>query len=157
MHPVPSPDSSQFDKWQEPQMLRFKQLEANATLPTRGSAQAAGLDLYSIEDVVIEPKQRALVRTGLAVAIPEGYYGRVAPRSGLAVKNGLDVLAGVIDSDYRGEIRCALYNTGDETIRLPAQSKICQLIIEQIITPDASWADEISETDRGSGGFGSTG
>jgi dUTP pyrophosphatase len=139
------------------QPLRFKQLETNATLPTRGSAQAAGLDLYSIEDVVIEPKQRALVRTGLAVAIPEGYYGRVAPRSGLAVKNGLDVLAGVIDSDYRGEIRCALYNTGDQPIDLPAQSKICQLIIEQIITPTAVWADEMSETDRGDGGFGSTG
>jgi dUTP pyrophosphatase len=141
----------------ELQLLRFKKLETNATLPTRGSAQAAGLDLYSIEDVLIDPKQRALVRTGLAVAIPEGYYGRVAPRSGLAVKKGLDVLAGVIDADYRGEIRCALYNSGDETIDLPAASKICQLIIEKIITPSAVWADEISETDRGRGGFGSTG
>ena len=72
-------------------------------------------------------------------------------------KNGLDVLAGVIDADYRGEIHCLLYNAGDETISLPAQSKICQLIIEKIITPTAGWADEISETDRGSGGFGSTG
>lgn len=158
MHPAPSLDSSCLDGEDvKQQPLRFKQLETNATLPTRGSAQAAGLDLYSIEDVVIEPKQRALVRTGLAVAIPEGYYGRVAPRSGLAVKNGLDVLAGVIDSDYRGEIRCALYNTGDQPIDLPAQSKICQLIIEQIITPTAVWADEMSETDRGDGGFGSTG
>jgi dUTP pyrophosphatase len=157
MHPAPSLDSSRLDETEEPQVLRFKQLETNATLPTRGSEQAAGLDLYSIEDVVIEPKQRTLVRTGLAVAIPEGHYGRVAPRSGLAVKAGLDVLAGVIDADYRGEIRCALYNTGDETIHLPAQSKICQLIIEKIITPSAAWADEISETDRGSGGFGSTG
>jgi len=115
------------------------------------------LDLYSIEDVAIEPKQRELVRTGLATAIPEGYYGRVAPRSGLATKNGLDVLAGVIDADYRGEIRCLLYNTGDEKIQLPAGSKICQLVIEKIITPEATWSDEISETDRGSGGFGSTG
>jgi dUTP diphosphatase len=158
MHPAPSLDSSRPDGEDvEQQPLRFRQLEANATLPTRGSAHAAGLDLYSIEDVVLEPKQRALVRTGLAVAIPEGCYGRVAPRSGLAVKNGLDVLAGVIDSDYRGEIRCALYNTGDESIHLPAQSKVCQLIIEKIVTPTAAWADEISETDRGSGGFGSTG
>ena len=158
MQPVPSLDSSRPEA-EEPelQVLRFKKLETNATLPTRGSAQAAGLDLYSIEDVVIEPKQRALVRTGLAVAIPEGYYGRVAPRSGLAVKKGLDVLAGVIDADYRGEIRCALYNSGDETIDLPTASKICQLIIEKIITPSAVWAEEISETDRGSGGFGSTG
>jgi dUTP pyrophosphatase len=159
MHPAPSLDSSrpEHDGAAELRLLRFKQLEANATLPTRGTSQAAGLDLYSIENVVIEPKQRALVRTGLAVAIPEGYYGRVAPRSGLAVQKGLDVLAGVIDADYRGEIRCALYNSGDETIDLPAQSKICQLIIEKIITPSAVWADEISETDRGSGGFGSTG
>jgi dUTP pyrophosphatase len=159
MQPAPSWDSSQAeqDEVAELQLLRFKRLEASATLPTRGSSQAAGLDLYSIEDVVIEPQQRALVRTGLAVAIPEGYYGRVAPRSGLAVKNGLDVLAGVIDADYRGEIRCALYNTGDQRIDLPAQSKICQLIIEQIITPTAVWADEISETKRGGDGFGSTG
>jgi dUTP pyrophosphatase len=158
MQPVPSLDSSRPEAEEtELQLLPFKKLETNATLPTRGSAQAAGLDLYSIENVVIEPKQRALVRTGLAVAIPEGYYGRVAPRSGLAVKKGLDVLAGVIDADYRGEIRCALYNSGDETIDLPAASKVCQLIIEKIITPSAVWADEISETDRGSGGFGSTG
>ena len=158
MQPVPSLDSNRPEaEAPELQLLRFKKLETNATLPTRGSAQAAGLDLYSIDNVVIEPKQRALVRTGLAVAIPEGYYGRVAPRSGLAVKKGLDVLAGVIDADYRGELRCALYNSGDETIDLPAVSKICQLIIEKIITPSAVWAEEISETDRGSGGFGSTG
>lgn len=139
------------------EVLGFKKLDHRATLPARGSQLAAGLDLYSIEDVTILPKQRALVPTGLAVAIPEGYYGHIAPRSGLATQKGLDVLAGVIDADYRGEIRCLLYNTGDEAIQLPAQSKICQLIIEKIITPVAVWADEISDTDRGSGGFGSTG
>src|SRR5215212_2125263 len=122
-----------------PNVLRFKQLDSRAALPTRGSALAAGLDLCSIEDVEIQPKQRATARTGLAVAIPPGFYGRVAPRSGLAVKQGLDVLAGVIDSDYRGELRCVLYNTGHEPIRLPAGSKICQLIVEQIITPEAAW------------------
>lgn len=137
--------------------LSFKKLDDRAVLPSRGSSFAAGLDLYSIEDLTIEPKQRCLARTGLAVAIPEGYYGRIAPRSGLALRTGLDVLSGVIDADYRGEIGCLLYNTGDETINLPAQSKICQLIIEKIITPEAVWADEINETDRGSGGFGSTG
>ena len=138
-------------------ILSFKQLDERAVLPSRGSCFAAGLDLYSIEDLTIGPHQRYLARTGLAVAIPEGYYGRIAPRSGLAMRTGLDVLSGVIDADYRGEIGCLLYNTGDETINLPAQSKICQLIIEKIITPEAVWADEISETDRGSGGFGSTG
>lgn len=138
-------------------VLHFKQLDPRAVLPRRGSKLAAGLDLFSIEDFAIEPRQRATARTGLAVAIPAGFYGRVAPRSGLAAKNGLDVLAGVIDADYRGEICCLLYNTSDEVIELPAGSKICQLIIEQIITPDAAWAVELDETARGAGGFGSTG
>ena len=126
-------------------------------LPKRGSALAAGLDLCGIDDVEIHPRQRVMARTGLAVAIPPGFYGRVAPRSGLAAKNGLDVLAGVIDSDYRGEIVCVLYNTGDETIKLPAGGKICQLIIEQIIMPEAAWETDLDETARGAGGFGSTG
>jgi dUTP pyrophosphatase len=138
-------------------ILSFKKLDERALLPSRGSLYSAGLDLYSIEDLIITPNQRILARTGLAVAIPEHHYGRIAPRSGLALRTGLDVLSGVIDADYRGEIGCLLYNTGDETITLPAQSKVCQLIIEKIITPDPVWADEIDETDRGSGGFGSTG
>ena len=138
-------------------VLRFKQLDPKAVLPARGSALAAGLDICSIEDLAIQPKQRAKARTGLAVAIPPGFYGRVAPRSGLAAKNGLDVLAGVIDSDYRGEVCCLLYNTGDEAIHLAAGSKICQLIVEQIITPEAMWVTELDETARGAGGFGSTG
>lgn len=141
----------------KPYVLRFKQIDSRAVLPQRGSALAAGLDVCSIEELSIEPKQRAMARTGLAVAIPAGFYGRIAPRSGLAAKNGLDVLAGVIDSDYRGEICCVLYNTGDEPINLPAGSKICQLIVEQIITPEAAWAMDLDETARGAGGFGSTG
>lgn len=139
------------------QSLRFKRLDANATLPTRGSPAAAGLDLYSIEAVSLHPHQRSLVRTGLAVAIPEGCYGRIAPRSGLATKNGVDVLAGVIDADYRGEIQCLLYNTSNETVELPAQTRICQLIIEKIITPTPVLVDDLTDTTRGSGGFGSTG
>jgi dUTP pyrophosphatase len=138
-------------------LLRFRQLDPRAILPRRGSALAAGLDVCSIEDLSIGPKQRVMARTGLAVAIPAGFYGRIAPRSGLAAKNGLDVLAGVIDSDYRGELCCLLYNTSDELINLPAGSKICQLIIEQIITPEAVWANDLDETARGAGGFGSTG
>jgi len=141
---------------EEKECLSFKRLDPKALLPTRGSLSAAGLDLYSIEAVSLKPKERRLIRTGLAVAIPEGYYGRVAPRSGLATQKGIDVLAGVIDADYRGEIGCLLYNAGDEIIDLPAQTKICQLIIEKIITPDAIWVESLAETSRGSGGFGST-
>ena len=138
-------------------ILHFKQLDPRAVLPARGSVLAAGLDVCCIEELRIEPRQRVMARTGLAVAIPPGFYGRVAPRSGLAAKKGLDVLAGVIDSDYRGEIVCVLFNTGEELINLPAGSKICQLIIEQIITPEAAWATDLDETARGAGGFGSTG
>lgn len=141
----------------EREPLHFKKLDPRAVLPTRGSFFAAGLDLYSIEPLTLGPGQRGIARTGLAVAIPEGYYGRVAPRSGLATKQGLDVLAGVIDADYRGEIGCLLHNTGMETIELPVQSKICQLIIEKIITPIPVWEDDLGDTKRGSGGFGSTG
>src|SRR6266516_876834 len=137
--------------------LSFERLDPNAVLPTRGSQSAAGLDLYSIEAITLNPNERRVIRTGLAVAIPEGYYGRVAPRSGLAIQKGVSVLAGVIDADYRGEIGCLLHNVGAERIDLPAQSKICQLIIEKIITPAAVWANRLSETGRGSGGFGSTG
>ena len=141
----------------ELERLSFEKLDPNAVLPTRGSTYAAGLDLFSIEAATLGPKERRLIRTGLAVAIPKGYYGRLAPRSGLATNKGIDVLAGVIDADYRGEIGCLIYNAGDELIDLPAQSKICQLIIEKIITPTAVWVDGLSHTSRGSGGFGSTG
>ncbi|HKO95883.1 MAG TPA: dUTP diphosphatase [Pyrinomonadaceae bacterium] len=138
-------------------VLNFKRLDLNAVLPTRGTPLSAGLDLYCIEDLRIEPAARVSAKTGLSVAIPEGCYGRIAPRSGLAVKHGIDVLAGVIDSDYRGEIICLLYNTGPSLVELPAGSKVCQLIIEQVITPSASWADDLEETARGAAGFGSTG
>jgi dUTP pyrophosphatase len=140
-----------------PEQLRFMRLHAQARLPTRGSRDAAGVDLYSIESVRIPARGRASVRTGLAVAIPVGFYGRVAPRSGLAVKHGLDVLAGVIDSDYRGEILCALINHGDEPFEIEAGMRIAQLIIESIVLMEPVWSDDLSETERGSGGFGSTG
>ena len=136
--------------------LAFQRLDERAILPTRGSSAAAGLDLYSIEDLKLEPGERTLARTGLSVAIPEGFYGRVAPRSGLAVKHGLDVMAGVIDADYRGELQCLIINSGTSSFTLPAGSKICQLIIEQIITPEAVWSDQLNATARGASGFGST-
>ncbi|MGI9107545.1 MAG: dUTP diphosphatase [Pyrinomonadaceae bacterium] len=137
--------------------LKFLKLHAAAQLPTRGSRHAAGLDLYAIEDVTLRAGERAMVRTGLAVVIPRGFYGRVAPRSGLAVNHGLDVLAGVIDSDYRGEIVCALVNHGVAAFELKAGQRMSQLIVEAIITPEPQWAETLEETARGAGGFGSTG
>lgn len=140
-----------------PERLEFMRLHAAAKLPTRGSMHSAGLDLYAVEGMNIPAHARASVHTGLAVSIPQGFYGRVAPRSGLAVKHGLDVLAGVIDSDYRGEIICALINHGDEAIRIDAGMRVAQLIIEAIATPEPVWSEDLSETERGRGGFGSTG
>ena len=137
--------------------LRFRKHDERARLPTRGSLFAAGLDLYSVEALKLAPGERAAVRTGLSVAIPHGFYGRVAPRSGLAVEHGLDVLAGVIDSDYRGEIKCALINHGQRPVEIEVGQRIAQLIIEAIATPQPAWADDLDETSRGAGGFGSTG
>jgi dUTP pyrophosphatase len=137
--------------------LEFMRLHPSARLPTRGSRFSAGLDLYSIERVTIPSRGRAVVRTGLAVAIPHGFYGRVAPRSGLAIEHGLDVLAGVIDSDYRGELMCALANHGNEAIEIEAGMRMAQLVIEAIISPEPVWSEDLSATVRGAGGLGSTG
>jgi dUTP pyrophosphatase len=139
------------------QSLKFLKLDPKAKLPTRGSHHAAGIDLCSIEELVLQPGERAAVKTGLATAIPQGYYGRVAPRSGLAVKNGLDVLAGVIDSDYRGEIRCALINLGNEPLAITEGMRIAQLIVEAILVLEPAWETDLGDTQRGAGGFGSTG
>jgi dUTP pyrophosphatase len=138
--------------------LKFKRLDQFAILPTRGSIYSAGLDLYSIEKVLIEPGKRVAVRTGLAVEIPQGYYGRVAPRSGLALKFGIDTLAGVIDNDYRGELLILLHNTDTTNpFTIEPGEKIAQLILEAIITPVPEWTTDLEETSRGKGGFGSTG
>lgn len=137
--------------------LLFKRLHPNARLPSRGSANAAGLDLCAVERVTLAVGARAAVRTGLAVAIPVGFYGRVAPRSGLAVRHGIDVLAGVIDADYRGEILCALVNHGDAPFEIEPGARVAQLVVEAIATPEPAWAEDLEETERGAGGFGSTG
>ena len=137
--------------------IKFLKLHADAKLPTRGSDKAAGLDLYSIETVTLGPGERIAVKTGLAVAIPEGFYGRVGPRSGLAIKHGIDTLAGIVDCDYRGQVLCALINLGQERVTLEKGERIAQLVIEAIITPQPVWADSLEETMRGAGGFGSTG
>lgn len=137
--------------------IKFLKLHEEAILPTRGSTKSAGLDLYSIEEVTLKSGERAAVKTGLAVAIPENFYGRIGPRSGLAVRHGIDTLAGIVDADYRGEILCALINHGQETVTLNKGERIAQLIIESIITPEPAWAESLDETARDAGGFGSTG
>ena len=132
-------------------------LSEGACLPRRGSPMAAGADLHAAVDVRIEPGQRCLVPTGIAVEIPVGHYGRIAPRSGLAVRHGIDTLAGVVDSDYRGEVNVLLINLGELPVELRAGDRIAQLIIEQAAPCSYAWAESLGETDRGDGGFGSTG
>ncbi|SPO23728.1 probable dUTP pyrophosphatase [Ustilago trichophora] len=128
-----------------------------AKLPTRGSALAAGYDLYSAEKVVLPRGGRKVVQTGICLAIPTGHYGRVAPRSGLASKHGIDTGAGVIDEDYRGLLGVLLFNFGDADFTINAGDRIAQLIIEKISTPDVQEVESLDETLRGAGGFGSTG
>lgn len=137
--------------------IHFKKLNEQAILPTRGSLSAAGLDLYACSEVVVPARGYIGVPTGLATAIPEGYYGRIAPRSGLAAKFGIDTLAGVIDSDYRGELICVLANHSDLDFEVNAGDRIAQFVIEAIITPQPELVNELEETSRGDAGFGSTG
>lgn len=137
--------------------IAFQKLSENAILPTRGSEMAAGLDLYSAQDAVIPARGRQGITTGLAAAIPEGYYGRIAPRSGLAAKFGIDTMAGVVDCDYRGELICLLVNHSDQDFTVKAGDRVAQLVIEAIAMPQPILVSELPDTDRGSGGFGSTG
>jgi deoxyuridine 5'-triphosphate nucleotidohydrolase len=137
--------------------IKVKRLRNGAHLPARGSINAAGADLACAEALKLEPGERRLAPTGIAVEIPPGYYGRVAPRSGLAVRHGIDVLAGVIDADYRGEILVLLINLGSEPVQVSPGDRIAQLIIEQAAPALYSWTDDLGQTERAAGGFGSTG
>jgi len=137
--------------------LRVKRLSNNAKIPSRASPLAAGLDLYSAHDTVIKARNNGVVKTDLAISIPEGCYGRIAPRSGLALNHSIDVGAGVIDRDYTGNVCVVLFNHKDQDFNVHRGDRIAQLICEKIIIPEIVEIDEITNTVRGSGGFGSTG
>lgn len=135
---------------------------AKAKAPTRGSPLSAGYDIYASEETVIPSKGQGLVSTDVSIIVPEGTYGRVAPRSGLAVKHGINCGAGVIDADYRGEVKVMLFNHGEKDFKIEAGDRIAQLILEKIVMADVAelntedWEKELN-TERGEGGFGSTG
>ncbi len=159
--------------------IKFKKLETAAKQPLRAKESDAGYDLFSTESCVIKPMERKLVSVGISVEIPEGYYGRIAPRSGLAVRNGIDVLAGVVDSGYRDCLRVVLVNLNlpeglihrpDSSMsaysslfgspldfRVSSGDRIAQLIIERCYDVDWKPSARLSDSERGSGGFGSTG
>jgi dUTP pyrophosphatase len=140
-------------------IVKFNKLSDSAKVPSRANPTDAGADIYSIEQCIIQPLERKAISTGIRMEIPEGYYARIAPRSGLAVKNGIDVLAGVVDSSYRGEIKVVLYNSDkSNSFFVNPGDRIAQLIIEKHYNFDLiEVVEELSDTDRGSGGFGSTG
>jgi len=137
-------------------MLYINKLSTNATIPTLGSKYAAGYDLYSAYDYKVLAKSKCLIKTDIAVEIPKGYYGRIAPRSGLSWKKFTDIGAGVIDNDYRGPLGVVLFNHNSEILNIEKGDRVAQLIITPYITPDII-VKELSTSNRGSGGFGSTG
>lgn len=139
--------------------LRFKRIHPDAVLPAYAHPSDAGMDLRSVADVVIPRGGRALVPTGLVVLLPPGYEAQVRPRSGLALKRGVTVLnaPGTVDSGYRGEIGVILANFGEDDFAVKRGDKIAQLVIASVTQPQVAEADVIDETDRGAGGFGSTG
>jgi dUTP pyrophosphatase len=141
------------------QTVRYKAFnpELPVIAPKRGTASAAGYDLtYVGYPVILEPGKRYAFPTNLILEIPESFYGRIAPRSGLAFKQGIDVLAGVIDSDYRGEVKVILVNLGDKSASFLNGDKIAQIIFERYYDFVVEPADQLEESERGEGGFGST-
>jgi dUTP pyrophosphatase len=140
--------------------LRFQLLTDAAREPTRAHDGDAGLDLYAAEEAHLEPGERASVGTGIAVAIPEGHAGLVLPRSGLAARHGISVVnaPGLIDSGYRGEVRVLLLNTDrSEAFDIEVGDRIAQLVVTPFAAPDLEEADDLDQTVRGAGGFGSSG
>ncbi len=140
--------------------LRVRRLDPAAVLPTRAYPGDAGLDLYAAEPVVLEPGARASVGTGIAIEIPEGRAGLVLPRSGLAMRHGVALVnaPGLIDTGYRGEIRVLLLNTDrEQAVALAAGDRIAQLVLVRIESPEVAEVQELSESIRGAGGFGSSG
>lgn len=139
--------------------MRIKRLYENAKIPIRTTPNAAGYDLFATTDAVIKPHETVLIGTGWAMEIPNGYFGAIFARSGLATKEGLRPAncVGVIDSDYRGEVKVALHNDSEIVRSIAAGDRIAQLVLMGYYISRPDVVDELSDTSRGQGGFGSTG
>lgn len=125
--------------------------------PNYANCGDAGLDLYSAEDVIIKPNEKHIVKTGIKMAIPEGYVGLIWDKSGLAAKHELHVFAGVIDCGYRGEVGVVIKNFGKQDFKVEINSKIAQMLIQPVVTANINEVDSLDDTERGHGGFGSSG
>tara|TARA_R100001129_G_scaffold149661_1_gene111556 strand:+ start:1092 stop:1556 length:465 start_codon:yes stop_codon:yes gene_type:complete len=137
--------------------IKVKKTEERAIIPTRSNSDDAGWDLYSITTRPIAPSQRVTIRTGISLQIPEEYVGLIWPRSGMSVKNGIDVLAGVVDSGYRGEIKVCLLNTSREWMDIKEGDRIAQILFQEVPHFQLQEVEILQNSDRGQGGFGSTG
>lgn len=137
--------------------IKIKRLDKGAVLPDYAYPGDAGMDFFSNEEVWLGPGERRLISTGIAMAIPEGYVGLVWDKSGMASKFGIKTMAGVIDSGYRGEVKILLYNLSMEEFKVEKGMKIAQMLIQPVEQRKVVEAEELEETERGAGGFGSTG
>ena len=141
--------------------VKIKKVNESAVIPTYGTACSAGADLYACitEKMIIKPNETVIVPTGLSMAIPDGLVGLIFARSGISIKRGLAPAnkVGVIDSDYRGEIMVALYNQSDKEQTIEPKERIAQIAFSPYVQGDFEVSDELNDTDRGNGGFGSTG
>lgn len=139
-----------------PQQIELMRVSPDATLPTRAHPDDAGMDLYSLEDVILEPRQGKVTKTGVAIGLPTGFVGMVADRSSMA-KKGVKTAGGIIDAGYRGEIHIVLWNISGEPVQLKRGERIAQLLILPIATPAIVEVKSLNETARGAKGFGSSG
>jgi len=138
-------------------IIKIQKIDSKAMIPNYANKDDAGLDFYSAEDIVLKPGQRQAIGTGIKMEIPAGYVGLVWDKSGLAVKNGIKTMAGVVDAGYRGEIKVVLINLGQEDFIMKKNSKIAQMLIQKIEHPQIEIVSELNESQRGENGFGSTG
>ena len=138
-------------------MIKIKKLSEEAKVPNYANPGDAGMDFYSNEEVILEPNQRKLISTGISMAIPEGYVGLFWDKSGIASKFGIKTMAGVIDSGYRGEIKILLHNLSTEKFEVKKGMKIAQMLIQPVEQKQIIEVDLLDQTERGEGGFGSTG
>ncbi len=138
-------------------MFKVVRTSPLAKLPARATTGAAGYDLSSTVDIIVPAHGKTLVNTGLHICVPNGTYGRIAPRSGLAANHFIDVGAGVIDACYTGEVMVLLFNHGELDFKVSVGDRIAQLILESIVCPEVTEVNKLVCTDRGAGGFGSTG
>jgi dUTP pyrophosphatase len=137
--------------------IHIQKLHTDATVPTYAHSGDAGMDLYSVEVVTLNPGERAQVPTGIAVAIPEGYVGLIWDKSGISHRGGIKTLGGVVDAGYRGEILVGVLNVGDTPYEVRKGAKIAQMLIQKVEHPELVVIDSLDETERGERGFGSTG